>query len=434
MTITGNDTANTIAFKGTAGSTITINSGKTLAASGADSILMSSASGAITNTIGGAGTLSGSNARALDLFQYDTSGTLAISAAIGGNGTITAGSTMDVSTFGPGLVTFSGANWYNGVTSVNGGTLSVGSDSNLAGNNGTVSVASASTSSATVTLASLPAASTGFAVGSQLLGQTVIGIGTTGSVTLSGNANTNISSTTSEGFATGGPLVLNGGTLQATSSFSLSEANATGAGATNNRAVGLGSAGGTFDVTPGNTLTIPGVIGGGPLTVTDTGTVVLTGVDTYTGNTTVNNTTSNPGGSTLLISGAGQLGGGSYAGNIAIGSSSVFNYSSTAADTLSGSISGSGVLIDSNTGSLTLSGTSTYSGGTTIKGGGTIVQTTANALGTGTVTLGDGSTSANASLVGNGSLGTGSPVANAITIARRRHGQLHDRGHQHLGL
>ena len=63
----------------------------------------------------------------------------------------------------------------------------------------------------------------------------------------------------------------------------------------------------------------------------------------------------------------GTLGGGAHAGNIINDGSLTFNQS--AAQTLSGAISGTGALTKAGTGILTLTGTNTYSGATTVSGG-----------------------------------------------------------------
>ena len=81
-----------------------------------------------------------------------------------------------------------------------------------------------------------------------------------------------------------------------------------------------------------------------------------------------------------MIGGAGSLGtAASYAGNIAITpSNSLFNYASSATQTLSGVVSGSGAL-QCSSGLLTLSGSNSYTGGTYVSGG-TLVLGSAAAI------------------------------------------------------
>ena len=111
------------------------------------------------------------------------------------------------------------------------------------------------------------------------------------------------------------------------------------------------------------------------------GTLTLNGTNTYTGNTTIS-------AGTLEIGGGGSLGSGAYSGNIS--NSGTFTLNTTAAQTLSGTVSGTGSLIKSNTNTVVLSGNNTYSGGTTLSAG-TLQIGHANALGTtGTITLGGG--------------------------------------------
>jgi autotransporter-associated beta strand protein len=100
-----------------------------------------------------------------------------------------------------------------------------------------------------------------------------------------------------------------------------------------------------------------------PISLVKTGSAILTltGTGTYTGSTTVS-------AGTLKIGGAGLLGSGTYAG--AITNDATLHFDSTALQTLSGTISGSGTLLKSGIGTLTLGGdASGFVGNTTVSGG-----------------------------------------------------------------
>ena len=126
---------------------------------------------------------------------------------------------------------------------------------------------------------------------------------------------------------------------------------------------------GTANLTTGADNTSPtyggSISGSGTLAKIGSGTQTLTGINTYTGDTTIS-----AGG--LTIGGAGQLNSGAYAGNIS--NSGTFNYNSSAAQTLSGAISGAGSLTQTGAGTLTLSGNSGYTGPTTVTAGTLIVS------------------------------------------------------------
>jgi len=71
--------------------------------------------------------------------------------------------------------------------------------------------------------------------------------------------------------------------------------------------------------------------------------------------------------------GTGKLGGGNYPGNIALATTTILNYLSSATQTLSGAISGAGSLSVGGGGTVTLSGVSTFAGNTTIAAGSALV-------------------------------------------------------------
>jgi autotransporter-associated beta strand protein len=102
------------------------------------------------------------------------------------------------------------------------------------------------------------------------------------------------------------------------------------------------------------------ISGSGTLNKSVAGTLTLTATNTFTGNTTIS-------AGQLVIGDAGQLGGGSYAGNIANNAALV--YSSSAAQTLGGAISGTGSLTKNGVSTLTLVGRNSYSGGTILAAG-----------------------------------------------------------------
>lgn len=170
-----------------------------------------------------------------------------------------------------------------------------------------------------------------------------------------------------------GALSFDGGTLRNNGSFSM------------NRAITLNAGGGTFSTS--SDLTQAGVISGiGSLTKEGSQVLTLTGANTYTGGTNIDN-------GTLQIGDGGTTG--SIVGNITNNAALTFNRSNDL--TLGGIISGSGSVAQEGSGTLTLSGANTYSGISTVSGG--------------TLQVGDGGST--------GSLGSGNVVNNAILAFNR---------------
>jgi autotransporter-associated beta strand protein len=265
-------------------------------------------------------------------FGFEQSGSFSFGNVISGTG--------QVEQLGPGTTTLTGANLYSGGTVINGGTLAVGVDNNL----GTAS----------------------------------------------------------------GPLAFGGGTLQFLAGF------------TTARTITLNAGGGTFD-TNGNNDALSGNIGGtGAFTKVGAGTLTLSGTSSYTGPTNVNAGTLQAGsttafaplsaftiaiGAVLDLNGFNQtLGGLAGGGNVTLGSATLTAGSNNASTTYSGAISGTGGFNKAGTGTLTLTGTDSYTGVTNINGG--------------TLQVNGAITSSSAVNVNNGATlsGTGTVDPNPVTV------------------
>src|SRR5215813_11579215 len=138
-----------------------------------------------------------------------------------------------------------------------------------------------------------------------------------------------------------------------------------------------------------------------------TGTLTLSGANTYTGPTMVNAGTLQAGavnafssasaftvasGATLDLAGFDQtVGSLAGAGNVTLGSATLTTNGDGSDTAFSGTISGSGGLVKVGEGTLTLSGNNSYTGGTLLNEG-TLAVGSSTALGTGTLTLADGTT------------------------------------------
>ncbi len=97
------------------------------------------------------------------------------------------------------------------------------------------------------------------------------------------------------------------------------------------------------------------------------GNLTLNRVNTFAGNIAISGI---PGFANLTIGSSGSLGSGNYGGTISIASACGFIYGSSAAQTLSGVISGSGTLTkNTSSSSLTLTNTNTYGGATNVSAG-----------------------------------------------------------------
>src|SRR5438552_1367772 len=183
------------------------------------------------------------------------------------------------------------------------------------------------------------------------------------------------------GAPTAGKLTFGGGTLRTTASFTVAA----------NRGIALTGAG-TISTDPGTTLTDGGIIAGAsPLTKAGTGTLIVSGANTYTGATAISAgtlqlgaTNAVPSGSAVTVSGGatfdlrgfsdgiGSLAGAGTVTSGAAGAVTLTAGGNNASTTFSGLIqngSGTVALTKTGTGTLTLSGANTYGGATTVSAG-----------------------------------------------------------------
>ncbi len=133
------------------------------------------------------------------------------------------------------------------------------------------------------------------------------------------------------------------------------------------------------------------------ITKTGAGTMQINGVNTFTGGLNVNQ-------GVLEVGGAGQLNAGTYAA--AIAAAGTFRVASSANQTLSGVISGSGQFEKAGTGTLTLAGANTFNGTTAVEAGTLVIN--------GTLPSGL-SVAAAAWLAGTGTIGGSSTVGGTLS-------------------
>jgi outer membrane autotransporter protein len=186
----------------------------------------------------------------------------------------------------------------------------------------------------------------------------------------------------------------------------------------------LQSQGGTID-TNGNNATLSGTISGpGSLTKIGAGILTLSGSSTYTGATNVNVGTLQAGaanafspfsaftvatGATLGLNGFNQsIGSLAGAGSVTLGAATLTTGNDNTSTTFSGTMSGTGGLTKIGSGTLTLSGSSSYSGATAVNAG---TLTVNGSIANSVVTVNSG-----AMLNGTGTVG-GLTIASGATFA-----------------
>ncbi|EJN2868023.1 autotransporter-associated beta strand repeat-containing protein [Salmonella enterica subsp. enterica serovar Laredo] len=273
------------------------------------------------------GTLVASNVEALGTGDVTNNATLALNT--GGDFTNNISGSGQVVKSGDDVLTLSGANSYSGGTLISDGTL-VATNVDALGS-GDV------TDNATLEL------NTGGTFDNAISGS--------GNVVKSGADTLTLSGSNSY---TGGTTI-SGGTLVA------SNVEALGTGDVTNNAVLELNTGGTFD---------NAISGSGQVVKSGDETLTLSGSNTYTGGTTIND-------GTLIATSVDALGSGDVTDNAVLELNTGGDFDNA--------ISGSGQVVKSGDETLTLSGTNSYTDGTLISGG-TLVATNLEALGTGDVT------------------------------------------------
>ncbi|MDL2285048.1 autotransporter-associated beta strand repeat-containing protein, partial [Oxalobacter sp. OttesenSCG-928-P03] len=293
--------------------------------------------------------------------KFEQAGNQTLSGVISGTG--------DLTKAGTGTLTLSGANTYSGGTTVTGGLINFTNAGNLGTGNitlngGGLQWATNNTTDISGRLTAIGANGATFhtndnnlTLATPLTGTGGVTKAGTGTLTLSG-VNTYSGGTTVTGGLINfsnennlgtGNITLNGGGLQWDAG---NTADISG------RLTAIGANGATFH-TNDNNLTLANTLSGtGGITKDGTGWLILSGNNTYTGNTTVS-------AGTLTVT--GSLGNGNYAGNIV--NNGVVVFYQTGNQTISGAISGAGNLFLRDAGTLTLSGSNNLTGDMNVNAG-----------------------------------------------------------------
>ena len=311
------------------------------------------------------------------------------------NGVISDAAALDVS---GGTLTLAGVNTYTGGTSISGGTLVVSANNNLGEasdgisfNGGRLRYGAAFALSRDLTLGTnggtIDTNSFDVAISNVIDGTGALTKTGAGKLTLSG-ANTYAGGTTISGGTVAvsadtnlggaaGTLAFDDGTLQWDAAFDTV------------RDVTLDAGGGTFSVGAFNVELSGTIDGTGALTKTGAGTLTLSGTNTYAGGTTISEgtlavsggsaigddgtvTIADVAGATLQLDNDETIGtlsgGGTTGGEVDLQANTLTVGDATDAE-FAGVISGTGALVKQGAGTLSLTGTNTYSGGTTVSAG-----------------------------------------------------------------
>ena len=326
-----------------------------------------------------------------------TSGTQTIGDVIADQtGSAGFGGSVGITKTGAGTTILSGANNYSGGTALNGGVLSISANNNLgnasgtlAFNGGTLQTPAGFTMNRATTLGAL-GGTIDTATGTTLTQQGAIGdaTGEMGRLTKKGDGTLVLLGNNTYS----GGTTISAGTLQIGNGGG--SGTLSGGAVTNNAALVFNRSG---------TLTAANEInGGGTLAKQGTGTLILSGSNTYTGSTTISAGTLQigDGGAT------GTLGSGAVTNNASL----VLNRSGTL--TAANNIDGTGSLTKTGTGNLILSGTSNYAGATTVSAGTLSVNGTISSA----TTVNSGGTLGGSGNVGNVNVASGGILAPGNSI------------------
>lgn len=408
----------------------TLSSGLTFNLGSSNALKLEAGGGPYTLALGGDISMASVAGAAVTIGNATASSALNVN--LNGNRTFTVGASNTLSIInvitgagltkaGAGTLELFGVNTYTGGTAINGGVVSISSDTNLGDSGGslifdggTLKAATGFTSARSITLGS-----GGGTLNTNTFSVTLSGvIGGTGSFTHQGTGILTLSGTNTY---TGGTTGQGGGVIDFTSDANL---GATSSAVTLNggflrtqaaipnftHAIVLGASGGNLNTNGFNSTFSGAISGSGNLNVqSQSGNGILTLTNTgnsYTGTTFLNSGTLQVGatnalptttkvtissGATLDVAFDQTVAGISSTGVATIASGKQLTVNATSVGLqFDGVISGAGIFVKDGTTTLNLTGANTYTGGTILKGG-NLNLLSANALGaSGTITFGGG--------------------------------------------
>lgn len=281
---------------------------------------------------------------------------------------------------GSGEITLSGVNTYSGITHINDGLLIVSASSNLGNgagtndiefNGGDLQFGAAFNTNRDIALTD------DATIDTNNFNTTLSGVVSgTGDLTKDGTGQMTLSGVNTY---SGRTFIIGGGTVAVSADSGLGDGSATNditinsstlrftaGGFTMGRDLTLAGSEGTLNIDGAFAVTMSGVIDGvGDLVKDGAGDLILTGTNTYTGNTIID--------AGLLVGDTDSIKGD-------VTNDAALEFDQAADGTFAGDIGGTGSFEKTGAGNLTLSGTNTYTGGTTVTAG-TLTGTTTSLQG-----------------------------------------------------